>query len=233
MLNVRSNAGAQRPIVDTLDAHATGIQLTGGQQKIGEIGWVEILRPAGGTGWVNAFYLTEEVSPDDFCADGRVRGLLRDFESAIRLRDGKALAQWISPTHGLTIRHEWWNPPVTFQQGEVAVLFEDPNTHDWGIADGSGLPIQGSFQEIILPRLMEVLESNYTMHCNTLETGVATGGTAGLVILPYEYANFRYYAFYRAGSVGMEMDWRTWAVGIEYIHGKPTIVFLVQYHWEI
>jgi len=233
VLNVRSNAGVQYPIVDTLDAHAKGIRLTTGQQKIGEALWVEIVRPAGGTGWVNAYYLTEEASPEDVCADERVHQLLMDFENAVRLRDGEALAQLVSPTHGLMIRHEWWNPQVTFQPGEVAILFEDTRSHDWGIADGSGLPIQGSFQEVILPRLLDVLESNYTMHCNTLETGVATGGTAGLVILPYEYANFRYYAFYRAGSVGMEMDWRTWAIGIEYVNGKPRIVFLVQYHWEI
>ena len=52
-------------------------------------------------------------------------------------------------------------------------------------------------------------------------------------MLPFEYGNFNYVALYRAADSGDEFNWRTWAVGIEYVRGQPLLVFLVQNAWEI
>ncbi len=207
VLNVRSGAGVQYPILDTLHPQATGIRLTGKRQPVGESLWVEILRPVGGTGWVNAFYLTEEVKPERFCADARVNQLIADFVGAVLARDGQALAQLVSPQHGLMIRYEWWNPEVSYRtRGEVEAIFNETTERFWGNEDGSGFPIRGSFRDVILPRLMNILDAEYSLHCNILEVGVSVGGTAGLVVLPYEYANFRYVALYRPAPPDMEMD---------------------------
>ncbi|MFQ5406965.1 MAG: hypothetical protein ACE5FI_00895 [Anaerolineales bacterium] len=86
---------------------------------------------------------------------------------------------------------------------------------------------------MIAPLLRDVLGGEFQRECNTLETGIAVGNTAGLTVLPFEYANFNYVALYRAAAPGDEFNWRTGAVGIEYLRGEPLIVFLVQYEWEI
>jgi len=193
---------------------------------------VEIVTPTGTTGWVNAHYLTEVVDAAVFCSDPRVTNLINAFVSAVQSQDGAALAQLVSPTHGLTIRHNWWNPEVNLQgQSVLADLFTDTTSHDWGVQDGSGLPIQGPFKDEILPLLQDVFNGSYTQHCNDLANG--SGGTAGMVVWPFEYQNINYVALYRAGAPGDELNWRTWAIGVEFVKGQPYIAFLVQYHWEI
>jgi hypothetical protein len=232
VLNLRSGPGIENGIIDTLDPHATGITMTGKRQKVGKSLWVEVQTSANVTGWVNAHFLTEHIESAEFCHDPRVDVLLNDFASAVNSRDGVALAQLISPTQGLTIRVNWWNPEVSFRRPDQLVnLFDDGTSHDWGIQDGSGRPIQGAFKDEVLPWLDDVLALNFSQHCNDLENG--SGGSAGFVLWPFEYQNLNYMALYRAPQPGDELNWRTWAVGISYHLGQPYIAFLVQYHWEI
>jgi hypothetical protein len=81
--------------------------------------------------------------------------------------------------------------------------------------------------------LQDVLNSDYTSHCNILESGTSAGGTTGLLTWSVEYANLNYMALFRAAPAGEEMNWRTWAVGIDYVGGVPYIAVIVQYAWEI
>ncbi|MEW6717906.1 MAG: hypothetical protein AB1345_10440 [Chloroflexota bacterium] len=234
VLNVRRGPGVDNPIVDRLDPLTRDIVQTGRREQMDDSLWVKIHIPSGGTGWVNAFFLTQYIPAEEFCADPRLPALVDRFVAAIKNQDGGALARLISPVHGLTIRHEWWNPEVTVRgEGSLSNLFVSPVSYDWGLQDGSGLPIQGTFAEVVLPKLLNVVTADYTVHCNTLEVGVASGGSAGIVAWPFEYTNVNYVALYRAAPADVEMDWRTWAVGIEYVNGEPFIAFLVQFHWEI
>lgn len=234
MLNVRSGPGVGNEIIDTLPPNAAGIALASGHQIMGEATWVSIGLPSGGTGWVNAQYLAEEVSKEKFCSDPRVIELSEKFVKAVEALDGVALSDLVSPVHGLTIRHEWWNPEVSFRHSEeVSDLFTTSTAYDWGIQDGSGFPIQGPFKEVVLPELLDVFTADYSTHCNTLEIGVATGGTAGIVGWPFEYAKVNFLALYRAAAPGDELNWRTWVVGVVYVRGEPHVAFLVGYHWEI
>jgi hypothetical protein len=232
VLNLRSGPGIENGIIDTLDPHATGIIMTGNRQKVGNSLWVEVQTPTNATGWVNAHFLTEQIESAEFCNDPRLDALLNDFVSAVNSRDGAALAPLISPTHGLTIRVNWWNPEVNFKgPNQIETLFDDARPHDWGIQDGSGRPIQGAFKDEVLPWLDDVLAQNFSRHCNDLENG--SGGSAGFILWPFEVHNMNYMALYRAPQPGDELNWRTWAVGISYHQGQPYIAFLVQYHWEI
>lgn len=232
VLNVRSGPGVDNDVIDTLDPHATGITMTGVRQKVGNSMWVEVDTLSGTTGWVNAHFLTEIVDSDVFCNDPRIAALVDDFVAAAQARYGGALGQVVSPTHGLTIRVNWWNPEVSFpSQNQINKIFMDSTSYDWGIQDGSGIPIQGSFSDEITPWLDDVLSGEFSQHCNDLENG--SGGSAGFIIWPFEYQNINYVALYRAAATGDELNWRTWVVGITYHQGQPYISFLVQYHWEI
>jgi hypothetical protein len=134
----------------------------------------------------------------------------------------------------LVIQHNVWNPPVVLKDPEViAILFDSSSDYDWGIQDASGEPMVGPFKDHILPKLENVLLQNHTRHCNTLERGVATAGTTGNVYWPYDYANLNYVALFRPPPPEQELDWRTWAAGIEYVDGKPYLAVLIQFYWEI
>lgn len=195
--------------------------------------WLAVQTEEGQPGWVNARYLTEYVSHEAYCADARIGELLARFEQAILTSDGDALAALVHPVRGLTIRYNWWNPEVNYSPTEAADVFVSQASKYWGIQDGSGLPIRGSFSETVLPQLLDVVAEDHTSACNTLDFGVASGGSAGIVAWPFEYGNMNYTALYRPAPPEQELDWRTWTVGIEYVHGAPVISFLVQYAWEI
>ncbi len=231
VLNVRSGPGVDNGIIDTLDPHATGITMTAHRQQVGNSMWVEIETPSGTLGWVNAHFLTEIVGVDSFCGDPRVTALIDNFISAIQTRDGDLASQFVNPTHGLTMRVNWWNPEVNFAAQEINRIFDNPTVYDWGVQDGSGFPIQGTFSDEVLPWMDDVFSEPFTPHCNDLENG--SGPSAGFIIWPYEYQNINYVALYRSAPADQEFDWRTWAIGITYHQGQPYITFLVQYHWEI
>lgn len=176
---------------------------------------------------------TETPAPPPFCDNSAVYDLVRTFDKAVRSLDGSLLAQIVHPQNGLTIRFSPTSPEVKYSAEEIAGIFTDTSVKDWGIHSGSGLPIQGTFENEILKWLDDVLNRGYRTECNTLEFNIATGGTSGVTDWPAEYSKIAFIALYRPGPEGMEMDWRTWALGIEYYDGKPYLSILVQYNWEI
>ena len=232
-LNLYSAPGSENQVVSTLSSHGSGITHTENYQEVEGNLWLELNIPNGGTAWADTSYLTTQVSSEKFCADQRLNGLISQMVEAIQQRDEEKLASLTSPVHGLSIRHEWWNPELRIKsRDQMLKLFSDDTSYNWGIQDGSGLPLQGSFSQVVLPGLDDGLQG-YTQFCNTLEQGLAAGFTTGFVKWPFEYQNFNYVSLYRAAPPGDELNWRTWSIGIEYIGEEPYVVVMVQYHWEI
>lgn len=228
-LEVRQPAGISSMAVANLPADQRGIAVSGKTTLLGSSTWVEIYLPDGGFGWVNSWNLTEEVPAQDFCADPRPTDLANRFILAIQARNGAQLAQLASPKRGLIVRHDWWNPEVIFGSGELARLFQDRTLLNWGVNRDSGLAIEGSFDEVILPQLEDVFTVAPAFSCNSL----AAGTTAQEAIWPPEYENLNYISFHREAPVAGSLNWRTWALGIEYVDGRPYLAVLVQYRGEI
>ena len=234
LLNVRSGPSTNDAILETLGPHDTGLVGTGQVQNVSGSRWVEIRTVSGGTGWVNSAFITEQVGPDTFCADKRIPPLLDGLLAAINAQDGKALADLISPAHGLTIQYSATSPAITLGSAdEASPIFTSSTTYEWGIGSGSGEVISGTFKDKVLPLLSNVTTATPTRHCNLLETGTSAGSSTAPLDWPYEYANLNFMALYRPAPSGQEQDWRTWAVGIEYVEGKPYVAVLVQYFWVI
>jgi hypothetical protein len=222
-LTVRPVAGVEGSASGTIAYNRRGLLLTGQQTALGSSLWVEVVRPEGGTGWVNALDIVEDVSPEAFCTDPRVLQLLDAVSVAIRERDGARLALLSSPRRGLRIRYDWRGDDVFVSPAKVAELFESPDELDWG-SNASGAEIRGSFASAILPMLETTLVPTSVLTCNAIETGPALREVGW----PSEFTNLNYYSFYRpAEAGGGEYSWTTWLVGVEYVESQPYLATLV------
>ncbi len=232
ILNVRTGPGVGYDILTSLSYVDRDLEPAGGREEADGMFWQEITLPDGSTGWVSTSFLVEQVQSQAFCEDARIGELLDRLAAAIKGRDGEALARLVNPAHGLTIQYDWWNPTVTFTPDLARSLFISTNDYEWGIGGGSGLPIVGPFSEQVLPGLDDVFSQGHSRHCNLLDQGVAVGASSAELRWPADYANLNYVALYRLAPPDEEMNWRTWAVGIDYVAGQPYLAVLVQYSWS-
>ncbi|MDX1413726.1 MAG: hypothetical protein R3293_06010 [Candidatus Promineifilaceae bacterium] len=227
-LNVRSGAGVENQIINTLAHNAQDIRISGEGQSIADSAWVPIGTNESG-GWVNSRFLTGVVDSAAFCNDPAVATLLETFEVAVANEDSALLAQLVHPERGLRLHISWWNPEVKLANDDFRNLFEDNSSYDWGVEDGSGHPLEGTFREIFLPLLINDLLDAIIVSCNQIESGP----TAGSVQLPDGYQAINYYSYYRPAGDDIGFDWGTWVLGIEKWQSQYYLSYLVHYGYEI
>jgi len=115
---------------------------------------------------------------------------------------------------------------ITYRPEHAKFLFETTFEVDWGTEPGSGAMKNGSFHDVVVPELAEVFNQPYTLHCNELEHGGAT------YELQWPYEGEFYSIYFPGTEANGKMDWHTWAMGIEYVSGKPYVYALTQFFWE-
>jgi hypothetical protein len=229
-LIVRQPAGISGTVVAELPADMRSIDLTGQATSLGSSIWVEISVPSGSTGWVNLWNLTEDVEPEAFCQDPRVPALVDTFFAALRDRSGEALAQTVSPRRGLLLRHDWWNPEIVIPLSEVTDLMQRIDEVTWGVQRGSGAPIVGSFRDRILPDLDALLAAAPQQACNQL----LSADTSIPAEWPDEYARMNFLSYHiPAPDPGTRFNWRSWALGVEYVDGVPFVAILIRYQGDL
>ncbi len=229
VLNIRSAAGAGNTIVGSLQPAAVGVNRTGPATSAGGDRWVEVQNPAGGTGWVNANFLTERVTSSSFCADTRVNDLLNNVRTALINSNGDLLSSLVSPVHGLDLRLWRWGTVANYSPEEASWVFDSEYVVSWGPAPGSGMETNGTFSEQPLPKLQEVFGANYSLHCNDPRDLA----TFSVEPWPAEYSNINYYTVYKLGSDQYGgLDWRAWIAGVEYVQGAPKLFALIHFQWE-
>jgi hypothetical protein len=228
-LNIRSEPGLESPVVGTLQPTQSGLTRTGKTSSVGEETWVEIQNPDGGTGWINADFLTAYIDPAAFCADAQITSLLDNLKSAVNNTDGELFSSLVSPIHGLDVVYIRDGTVANYTPEEAGWAFQSTYQVDWGTGAGSGQPVSGTFPEIILPALQDVFK-NVTLTCNEIKLGGATY----TVKWPTEYANLNFYSLYNPGNDPSKggLDWRTWLAGVEYVDGQPYLFSLSNYQWE-
>jgi hypothetical protein len=229
MLNIRRQPNFDAPVVGRLAPNAGGIQITdGGESLQSNYPWT-LVETSEGEGWVNSRFLTEPVSRETFCGDPEVTALLERFRQAIAEEDGQALLDLVHRERGLRVRLNWWNEEVRFDGPELRTLFDAQKKYDWGMNEGSGEEIRGSFSEIVMPFLERDLLPASEQRC---DEGLF-GPTAGMTLLPEGYEQVRYYSLHRQAPAEQELDWGTWIIGVERWQGRYYISYLVHYRWEI
>ena len=228
VLNIRTGAGAGYPVSGSFAATATNVMRSGPSSMVGSDLWVQVQNPGGGTGWVNAQFLTEYVAPDTFCSDSRVNAMITNFGAALSTSNGGLLSVLVSPAHGVTILLWRFGIPHTFKQADARWVFESTYQHNWGAAPAMGLDTIGSFHDKVLPFLQEVLIPGSTTTCNSLGNAAQYGTNPW----PLEYTNVNFYTVLKPGTPGVDTDFRYWLVGVEYYNGQPFVFALIHYAWE-
>lgn len=176
---------------------------------------------------VPAFLASVPESADsNICQDTRGLQLLLDLQTVIQTRDGEMFASVISPDSGIGVRYIRDGNVITYFDN-IKFIFETTYQADWGLAAGSGLPVEGSFQEIVLPSLELVFSANPFVNCSQLKTGGATYNPT------FPYTDMDYYSIHFPGSEPYGyLDWETWAVGMVRQDGKPRLATLLHFAWE-
>jgi hypothetical protein len=229
-LSVRNQAGISATVAEVLPWDSRQIFLTGNRSLLGSSMWLEIRTENNIKGWVSAWNLTENISSNQFCNDSQARTVLEGFIQAMQDPEHARLKEFISPNRGLSIRLNWYSPDVTYSMDDVVSIFTDVREIDWGTMADSGLKITGSFEKVVQPKLEDIFTDLPEALCNELEWG----STAGTVLWPNELENLNFYAFYQPSKEGGNpLDWRTWAIGIEYVNHQPFITILIHYSSEL
>ena len=229
VLNIRSGPGVENSAIGVLQPDQSGLTRTGKTSSVGDDLWVEIQNPGGGTGWVNADFLTEYVAPSAFCADARVTPLFHNLETAVNSTDGELLRSLVSPAHGVDVVYVRFGTVANYSPEEAAWAFQSTYEVNWGAGPGSGEPVTGTFPEIVLPALQDVFK-NETLTCNE----VMLGGATYVAEWPSEYTNLNFYSLHNPGNDPTfgGLDWRTWLAGVEYVDGQPYLLALLNFQWE-
>ena len=228
VLNIRTGPGADYAISGTFSPTETNVMRTGlSSMSDGDL-WVQVQNPGGGSGWVNSKFLTEYKAPASFCGDTRVNALLTNLGNALNTNNGETLASLVSPAHGVAVYLWRYGIPHTFKQSDARWVFDSTYEHNWGAAPASGMDTIGSFHEKVLPFLQEVFKASYTLTCNSLGTAAHYGTDPW----PVEYAGLNFYTVFKPGTPGVDLDFRYWLVGVEYVKGQPYVFALIHFAWE-
>lgn len=181
------------------------------------------ITPAPGT---TAPALTSSTNPSTICNDTQVTALIDSFKSAILNSNGSLLSSLVSPARGMDVAYFRDGTVITYDQTHAKFLFETTYQVDWGNEPGSGAAKRGSFHDVVIPKLRESFNQQYSLHCNEL----SHGGASYELKWPYQG---EFYSIYFPGTeANGSMDWHTWAMGIEYVNGKPYVYALTQFFWE-
>jgi hypothetical protein len=188
-------------------------------------------RPDGSAYWhsvliaAQGFLPTPDVvSHDSFCADTRIATLLDQLKGGLNQSNGDMFAGLVSPLHGVDVRLWAYASPVNFNTNTAKTVFTSTDSYNWG-GGPSGTPDVGSFKDIILPKLLDVLNApNMETYCDNLTKVYPLSN-------PWPYPTMHYYNLYKPASSN-GFDFRTWLVGFEYINGEPYLSALVTVVWE-
>jgi photosystem II stability/assembly factor-like uncharacterized protein len=225
VLNIRSGAGIGNPPIDSFAPNAVNVMRTGPTASADNATWVEVQNPVGGTGWVNSYYLTEYVSHETFCADGRIASLIEQLKGAVNQSNGALLGSLVSPTHGLNLNYWASSETVHYSSAAAQSVFTDPQVITWGSGGGSGKVDTGTFAQVVQPEMIDVLNSAYQLNCDALSYGQSYTDVSRYAATP-----IRFYSVVKPPTT--DLDWKVWLVRIEYVNGKPYVFGAVHYVWE-
>lgn len=159
------------------------------------------------------------------CTDPQATALIDSLKKSMLTADGALLSSLVSP-NGMEVRYFHNGTAVTYTPYQAQFLFETTYQANWGPHPASGQEKKGSFHDVIVPDLVKIFNTTYTLQCNEIRHGGASYPIA------WPYAKDFYSIYFAGTEVNGYLDWYTWVVGIEYVNGRPYIYALMQFFWE-
>jgi len=155
--------------------------------------------------------------------------LIDKLKQALNNSDGNLFASLVSPRHGLKLFYHgtYGSNPVVYTTDQARTSFESAEVINWGSEGASGMEALGTFSDKVKPKLLDVLNASYQLHPNDPQNA-----RMYLEPWPTTYQNLNYFAVLKPGTPGIELDWRVWLAGFEYVDGVPYLVTLLHYVWE-
>ncbi len=228
-LNLYAAAGTNSGIVGSFPAETRNVERGSSFVMAEGSLWVEARQPGGVTGWAQDANLAEYISPEQFVTDSRPIQLIEKLKQAINNSDGNLLASLVSPKRGVKINYHgtYGSVPVVFTPEQARNIFTSTEIYNWGMEGASGHDAIGTFSEIIQPKLLDVLNAPYQLHANY-------SSYASMYLEPWPgiYQNLNYFTVLKPPTPNIELDWRIWLAGFEYVNGSPYLMTLMHYVWE-
>ena len=151
VLNVRARPGVALAIVGSIPYHGLDVVVHAGGQEVSNSWWVPV-RWRDVEGWVNSSYLARQVGWVDEAVAARAAQAIM----ALKERDLQRLAALAHPEKGVRFSpytyvqvgpDAYGGEDLVFGSAQLPRLLADSTVYHWGVYDGSGEPIDLSFQE--------------------------------------------------------------------------------------
>lgn len=234
-LNLRAAPGAGQAVVSTIPPYASGLQVTGRGRRAGSAIWAP-LSYQGLEGWANSAYLARQVGQVSEPVAMRAAAIIQ----AVRAKDLDALSQSVHPQKGVRFSPYPYvvigsdsesGADLVFSAAELPSLAEDPTVYQWGTYDGSGEPIQMTFNEY-WERF--VYDADFAQpHLIGFDEAIGQGNMINNIAQVYAQGIVIEYHFRGFDPAYEGLDWRSLRLVLEE-HGETwALVGIVHAEWTI
>ena len=231
VLNVRARPGVAHPIVGTIPSSGMDVEVYAGGQEVGDSWWVPV-QYQGLSGWVNSNYLARQV--------GRVPEAIAARASqaimALKTRDLAKLSGLVHPDKGVRFSPYTYvraavGGDVVFSAGQIPDLWNDPTIYRWGVYDGSGEPIDLTFDQYFERFVYDVDFARPDVI--GFDETVGQGNTINNIAEVHPEAAVVEYHFEGFDPQYAGMDWRSLRLIFEESKGTWYLVGIVHDEWTI
>jgi hypothetical protein len=235
VLNVRSGPGVGHPVAGTIPYYGLGVEVHAGGQEVSGSWWVPVQYEAV-TGWVNSNYLARQMG----WASEPVAARAAQIILALKDREWGTLGGLVHPAKGVRLSpysHVRANPAdpggtdLMFSAEQITGLWSDPTVYHWGTFDGSGEPIDYTFQQYYERFVYDVdFAQPDVVGFNQI---VGQGNTINNIASVYPSAQVVEYHFEGFDPQYAGLDWRSLRLVLEEMGGTWYLTGIVHDEWTI
>jgi hypothetical protein len=235
VLNVRQGPGVDYPIVGTVPFYGRLVDVRAGGQEVLGSWWVPV-DYGDVSGWVNGSYLARQAgNVADAIAARAAQAVL-----ALRDRDLDRIADLAHPVKGVTFSPYTYVRPLqgapgeadlVFSASQIRSLWSDSTVYSWGNFDGSGDPINMTFQDYYARFVYDVDFAQPEVV--GFDETVGRGNTINNIATVYPLAVTVEYHFEGFDPQYAGLDWRSLRLVLEEYGGDWVVVGIVHDEWTI
>jgi hypothetical protein len=234
-LEVHAALGSDQAVVGTIPPYGTGLQVTGQGREAGGATWAPLTYQEL-EGWVDGAFLAQQVGQASEPVAMRAAAIIQ----AVAARDLEALSQLVHPQKGVRFSPYPYvmmgsevdgDADLVFSAAELPALAGDPTLYHWGTFDGSGAPIEMTF-DAYWERFVYDADFARPQVIGYNET-VGQGNTINNIPQVYPEGVMIEYHFRNFDPAYEGLDWRSLRLVLEPYEGEWVLVGIVHAEWTI